>query len=106
MGFLAKYIAIVLAFLSVAKLGESMKIKIVDATDADSVQDYADVVKQSVSEGFDPMNTEHLAAVGKDAETLEHLLQLSFQGCNMEMCEPKEGDRSAGATLFAITQTI
>ena len=43
MAFLVKYIAFVVAFLSAAKLGESIDLKLVDASDADSVQAYADL---------------------------------------------------------------
>ena len=43
MAFLVKYIAFVVAFLSAAKLGESIELDLVDVTDADSVQAYADM---------------------------------------------------------------
>jgi len=43
MAFLVKYIAFVVAFLSAAKLGESIDLNLVDVTDADSVQAYVDM---------------------------------------------------------------
>ena len=43
MAYLVKYLAFVAAFLSAAKLGESIDLKLVDASDADSVQAYADL---------------------------------------------------------------
>ena len=43
MAFLVKYIAFAVAFLSAAKLGESIELDLVDVTDADSVQAYADM---------------------------------------------------------------
>ena len=43
MAFLIKYIAFVVAFLSAAKLVESVELKLVDDSDADAVQAYADL---------------------------------------------------------------
>ena len=43
MAFLVKYIAFAVAFLSAAKLGKSIELELVDVTDADSVQAYADM---------------------------------------------------------------
>ena len=43
MAFLVKYIAFVVAFLSAAKSGEGIKMKLVDPTDAKSIQEYADL---------------------------------------------------------------
>ena len=43
MVFFVKYIALVVAFLSAAKLGESINLKLVDPTDAKSIQEYADL---------------------------------------------------------------
>ena len=43
MAFLIKYIAFVVAFLSATKLVESVELKLVDDSDADAVQAYADL---------------------------------------------------------------
>ena len=43
MAFLVKYIAFVFAFLSVAKLGEGIELQLVDPTDAESIQAFADL---------------------------------------------------------------
>ena len=43
MAFLVKYIAFVVAFLSAAKLGEGVNLQLVDPTDAESIQAYADL---------------------------------------------------------------
>ena len=43
MAYVVKYLAFVSAFLSAAELGESIDLKLVDASDADSVQAYADL---------------------------------------------------------------
>ena len=43
MAFLVKYLAFVVAFLSAAKLGEGIDVKQVDPTDAESIQEYADM---------------------------------------------------------------
>ena len=43
MAFLVKYIAFVVAFLSATELAESIELKLFDVTDADSVQEYADL---------------------------------------------------------------
>ena len=43
MAFLVKYLAFVVAFLSAAKLGEGINVKLVDPTDAKAVQKYADM---------------------------------------------------------------
>ena len=43
MAFLVKYIAFVVAFLSVAKLGEGIELQLVDPTDAESIQAFADL---------------------------------------------------------------
>ena len=43
MAFLVKYLALVVAFLSAAKLGESINVKLVDPTDEESIQEYADM---------------------------------------------------------------
>merc|ERR1711936_836291 len=91
MAFLIKYIALVVAFLSAAKLVESVELKLV--SDADAVQAYADLVKQDMCESFDPLNDEHMAAIGDDVDTLKHLLIIYHMGDEIEICEPKEGDR-------------
>merc|ERR1711994_7598 len=105
MAFLVKYIAFVVAFLSAAKSGEGIKMKLVDPTDAKSIQEYADLVKQEVCESFNPLNSTHMGAVGdcksrkrckKSATTLAHLLQVHYLGDNIEICTPKEGDRFWG----------
>jgi len=93
MAFLVKYIAFVVAFLSAAKLGESIDLNLVDVTDADSVQAYVDMVRANACESFDPTIPDHMAAVEDDAATLAHLLQLHYHGDNIEICTPKEGDR-------------
>jgi len=104
MAFLVKYIAFVVAFLSAAKLGESIDLKLVDASDADSVQAYADLVKKDICETFDPSNDEHMTAIGDDVATLKHLLTVYYMGDSIEICEPKEGDRIlfTGPLLIAI----
>ena len=43
MAFLVKYVAFAVAFLSAANLGEGIKLDLVDVTDADSIQAYADM---------------------------------------------------------------
>ena len=43
MAFLVKYIAFAVVFLSAANLGEGIELELVDVTDADSVQAYADM---------------------------------------------------------------
>ena len=43
MVFFVKYIALVVAFLSAAKLGEGINVKLVDPTNAESIQEYADL---------------------------------------------------------------
>merc|ERR1712141_95829 len=102
MAFLVKYIAFVVAFLAAAKSGEGIKMKLVDPTDAKSIQEYADLVKQEVCESFNPLNSTHMDAVGdcksrkrckKSATTLAHLLQVHYLGDNIEICTPKGGDR-------------
>ena len=82
------------------------------------------IVKQDVCESFDPLNDEHMDAIGDDVDTLKHLLvickhqilavyyliqgilnfsfrenftpnyvYLDHMGDEIEICEPKEGDR-------------
>ena len=82
------------------------------------------IVKQDICESFDPLNDEHMAAIGDDVDTLKHLLvickyqilavyfliqailnfsfrenftpnyvYLDHMGDEIEICEPKEGDR-------------
>ena len=43
MAFLVKYLAFVVAFLSAAKLGEGINVTLVNPTNAESIQDYADL---------------------------------------------------------------
>ena len=104
MAFLVKYLAFVVAFLSAAKLGEGINVKLVDPTNAESIQEYADLgrwkahindftlhlgrkdvnayiqlfisfpVKQDVCESFDPLNSSHMDAIGDDATTLARML--------------------------------
>jgi len=102
MAFLVKYIAFVVAFLSAAKSGEGIKMKLVDPTDAKSIQEYADLVKQEVCESFNPLNSTHMDAIGdcksrkrckKSATTLARLLQAQHLGDNIDICTPKVGDR-------------
>ena len=81
-------------------------------------------MKQDVCESFDPLNDEHMDAIGDDVDTLKHLLvickhqilavyyliqgilnfsfrenftpnyvYLDHMGDEIEICEPKEGDR-------------
>ena len=49
MAFLIKYIAFVVAFLSAAKLVESVELKLVDDSDADAVQAYADLGRETTN---------------------------------------------------------
>jgi len=93
MAFLVKYLAFVVAFLSAAKLGEGINVKLVDPTNAESIQEYADLVKKDVCESFDPLNSSHMDAIGDDATTLARLLKLHYQGDNIEICAVKEEDR-------------
>jgi len=90
---LVKYLAFVVAFLSAAKLGEGINVKLVDPTNAESIQEYADLVKKDVCESFDPLNSSHMDAIGDDATTLARLLKLHYQGDNIEICAVKEEDR-------------
>jgi len=93
MAFLVKYLAFVVAFLSAAKLGEGIDVKQVDPTDAESIQEYADMVKESRCERFDPLESSHMDAIGDDAPTLARLLTLHHQGDTFEICASKEEDR-------------
>jgi len=93
MAFLVKYLAFVVAFLSAAKLGEGINVKLVDPTNAESIQEYADLVKKDVCESFDPLNSSHMDAIGDDATTLARLLTVHYQGDNIDICTPKEEDR-------------
>jgi len=93
MAFLVKYLAFVVAFLSAAKLGEGINVKLVDPTDAESIQEYADLVKKDHCESFDPLDSSHMDAIGDDATTLARLLTLHYQGDNIDICAPKEEDR-------------
>merc|ERR1711936_1094223 len=102
MAFLVKFIAFVVAFLSAAKSGEGIKMKLVDPTDAKSIQEYADLVKQEVCESFNPLNSTHMDAIGdcksrkrckKSAATLAKLLQAQHLGDNIDICTPKVADR-------------
>ena len=43
MAFLVKYLAFVVAFLSAAKLGEGINVTLVDPTNSESIQEYADL---------------------------------------------------------------
>merc|ERR1712141_720123 len=94
MAFLVKYLAFVVAFLSAAKLGECINVKLVDPTNAESIQEYADLVKKDVCESFDPLNSSHMDAIGDDATTLARLLTVHYQGDNIDICTP--GGRSLG----------
>merc|ERR1712062_595538 len=78
---------------SAVKLGEGINVKLVDPTDAESIQEYADLVKQDVCESFDPLNSSHMDAIGDNATTLARLLTVHYQGDNIEICTPKEEDR-------------
>ena len=49
MAFLIKYIAFVVALLSAAKLVESVELKLVDDSDADAVQAYADLGRETAN---------------------------------------------------------
>lgn len=104
MAFLVKYIAFVVAFLSAAKLGEGVNLQLVDPTDAESIQAYADLVKQEICESFNPLNPAHMDAIGDDATALAHLLTVHYLGDNIEICTPKEGDRIVftGTAILAI----
>jgi len=93
MAFLVKYLAFVVAFLSAAKLGEGIDVKQVDPTDAESIQEYADMVKESRCERFDPQESSHMDAIGDDAPTLARLLTLHHQGDTFEICASNEEDR-------------
>jgi len=93
MAFLVKYLAFVVAFLSAAKLGEGIDVKQVDPTDAESIQEYADMVKESRCERFDPLESSHMDAIGDDAPTLARLLTLHHQGDTFEICASNEEDR-------------
>merc|ERR1712150_148742 len=86
-------IAFLVAFLSAAKLGEGVNVKLVDPTNAESIQEYADLVKKDVCESFDPLNSSHMDAIGDDAATLARLLKVHYQGDNIDICKPKEEDR-------------
>jgi len=90
---LVKYLAFVVAFLSAAKLGEGINVKLVDPTNAESIQEYADLVKKDHCESFDPLDSSHMDAIGDDATTLARLLTLHYQGDNIEICASKEKDR-------------
>jgi len=102
MAFLVKYVAFAVAFLSAANLGEGIKLDLVDVTDADSIQAYADMVKVNECETFDPLNPDHMAEIGDDATTLAHLLQVHYGGNNIEICTHKDGDRAWFTTLVAL----
>jgi len=93
MAFLVKYLAFVVAFLSAAKLGEGINVKLVDPTNAESIQEYADLVKKDHCVSFDPLDSSHMDAIGDDATTLARLLKLHYQGDNIEICAVKEEDR-------------
>jgi len=92
MAFLVKYLAFVVAFLSAAKLGEGINVKLVDPTNAESIQEYADLVKKAHCEIFDP-HSSHMDAIGDDAPTLARLLTLHHQGDTFEICASNEEDR-------------
>jgi len=102
MAFLVKYIAFAVAFLSAANLGEGIELELVDVTDADSVQAYADMVKVNDCETFNPLNPDHMAEIGDDATTLAHLLQVHYGGNNVEICTHKDGDRGFFSSLVAL----
>merc|ERR1711997_711399 len=91
-GILVKYLAFVVAFLSAAKLGEGINVTQVNPTNAESIQEYADLVKKAHCEIFDP-HSSHMDAIGDDATTLARLLKLHYQGDNIEICAVKEEDR-------------
>merc|ERR1712242_375279 len=93
MAFLVKYLAFVVAFLSAAKLGEGINVKLVDPTNAESIQEYADLVKKDHCVSFDPLDSSHMDAIGNNATTLARLLTLHYQGDNIDICAPKEEDR-------------
>jgi len=92
MAFLVKYLAFVVAFLSAAKLGEGINVTLVNPTNAESIQEYADLVKKAHCEIFDP-HSSHMDAIGDDATTLARLLTTHYQGDNIDICTPKEQDR-------------
>merc|ERR1711910_92675 len=92
MAFLVKYLAFVVAFLSAANLGEGINVTLVNPTNAESIQEYADLVKKAHCEIFDP-HSSHMDAIGDDATTLARLLKLHYQGDNIEICAVKEEDR-------------
>merc|ERR1712203_183292 len=93
-GIFGKYLAFVVAFLSAAKLGEGINVTQVNPTNAESIQEYADLVKKAHCEIFDP-HSSHMDAIGDDATTLKRLLKLHYQGDNIEICAVKEEDRWA-----------
>jgi len=92
MAFLVKYLAFVVAFLSAAKLGEGINVTQVNPTNAESIQEYADLVKKAHCEIFDP-HSSHMDAIGDDAPTLARLLTLHHQGDTFEICASNEEDR-------------
>merc|ERR1711936_926240 len=107
MAFLVKYLAFVVAFLSAAKLGEGIDVKQVDPTDAESIQEYADMVKESRCERFDPLESSHMDAIGDDAPTLARLLTLHHQGDTFEICASNEEDRwSSWKTVCSIGKPL